>query len=211
MNKLTKSEAGKLGAIVFKKNTVIRMKERIEEYNKDPTLCKHCNNSIDYLKRKNIFCSHPCSGTFTGLEKGNRKIPLLWNCLFCNVEYPIIDYKFKTFCSHTCQQEYKSSERLNAWKLTGKIDGRTNTPGWIKNYILEKQEYRCADCGIKEWNNKSIVLELEHKDGNSDNNLEDNLCCICPNCHSQTSTYKAKNKGNGRHRRRKLYAEGKSY
>jgi 5-methylcytosine-specific restriction endonuclease McrA len=54
-------------------------------------------------------------------------------------------------------------------------------------------------------------LQLEHKDGNSENNKPENLCLLCPNCHSQTPTYGAKNKGNGRHYRRIRYAQGKSY
>ena len=54
-------------------------------------------------------------------------------------------------------------------------------------------------------------MELEHKDGNSSNNSLDNVCLLCPNCHSQTDTYKNKNKGNGRHYRRLRYSEGKSY
>jgi 5-methylcytosine-specific restriction endonuclease McrA len=58
---------------------------------------------------------------------------------------------------------------------------------------------------------QTCALELEHKDGNSDNNIEDNLELLCPNCHSQSPTYKAKNVGNGRHYRRQLYAKGKSF
>ncbi|HVY53532.1 MAG TPA: HNH endonuclease, partial [Gammaproteobacteria bacterium] len=71
--------------------------------------------------------------------------------------------------------------------------------------------YICTECKITEWNGKSITLELEHKDGDSGNNKPENLCLNCPNCHSQTSTYKSKNRGNGRHSRRKRYKEGKSY
>jgi hypothetical protein len=70
---------------------------------------------------------------------------------------------------------------------------------------------KCSHCGIAEWNGKSIVFEVEHKDGNSENNSPENVCLICPNCHSQTPTYKGANRGNGRHFRRKRYAEGKSY
>jgi hypothetical protein len=66
-------------------------------------------------------------------------------------------------------------------------------------------------CSIETWNDKPIVLELEHKDGNSENNRPENLCLICPNCHSQTETFKGKNKGNGRHVRRTRYKEGKSF
>lgn len=61
------------------------------------------------------------------------------------------------------------------------------------------------------WNGKPLTLELEHIDGNSENNNRDNLECICTNCHSQTPTYKGKNIGNGRRLRKKRYKEGKSY
>jgi Zn finger protein HypA/HybF involved in hydrogenase expression len=81
----------------------------------------------------------------------------------------------------------------------------------LKRFLTEEYGYKCAECGLSEWRNKPIVLELEHRDGNSENNEFENLCLICPNCHSQTDTYKGKNKGNGRHARRQRYAEGKSY
>lgn len=55
-------------------------------------------------------------------------------------------------------------------------------------------EYKCAICGISKWNNKTLSLELDHINGiNNDHRLE-NLRFLCPNCHSQTSTYGAKNK-----------------
>lgn len=53
--------------------------------------------------------------------------------------------------------------------------------------------YKCAICGIDSWNGKKLSLELDHINGiNNDNRLE-NLRFLCPNCHSQTSTYGSKN------------------
>lgn len=53
--------------------------------------------------------------------------------------------------------------------------------------------YKCQICGISEWNNKTLSLELDHINGiNNDNRIE-NLRFLCPNCHSQTDTYGAKN------------------
>ena len=57
-------------------------------------------------------------------------------------------------------------------------------------------EDKCQRCG---WNEKVVgaefsPCELHHKDGNSRNHLKDNLELICPNCHSLTETYRAKNK-----------------
>ena len=54
-------------------------------------------------------------------------------------------------------------------------------------------EYKCLVCGINSWNNKKIVLELDHKDGNNKNNRIENLRLLCPNCHSQTKNFRSKN------------------
>ena len=66
----------------------------------------------------------------------------------------------------------------------------------LKKRVLIEQNNKCNHCGIETWNNKPLILELEHKDGNNKNNLRDNLEAICPNCHSQTSTWRGKNKKN---------------
>lgn len=55
-------------------------------------------------------------------------------------------------------------------------------------------EHKCSNCFLTEWLGKPIPLELEHMDGNSSNNLIDNLTLLCPNCHSLTPTYRGKNK-----------------
>ena len=55
------------------------------------------------------------------------------------------------------------------------------------------KEHACEVCGIKEWMNNPISLELDHIDGNRTNHSLDNLRIVCPNCHSQTSTYRGRN------------------
>lgn len=55
--------------------------------------------------------------------------------------------------------------------------------------------YECNECHIKNlWNNKKLILQLDHKDGNHRNNKLENLRWLCPNCHSQTDTFCGKHK-----------------
>jgi 5-methylcytosine-specific restriction endonuclease McrA len=74
------------------------------------------------------------------------------------------------------------------------INGTTNR-GSIKSRIIRNNliPYECAECGLKDiWNNKTISLQLEHKNGTPNDNRLENLCFLCPNCHSQTDTYAGK-------------------
>ena len=51
-------------------------------------------------------------------------------------------------------------------------------------------EYKCSHCSIQDWNDKPLTLELDHIDGDNSNHQLDNLRLLCPNCHSQTPTYR---------------------
>lgn len=65
----------------------------------------------------------------------------------------------------------------------------------LRRYIIKNNliPYKCAICGCTEWQGRTLSLELDHINGiNNDNRLE-NLRFLCPNCHSQTSTYGSRN------------------
>ena len=64
----------------------------------------------------------------------------------------------------------------------------------IRKRVVLEQNRSCNRCGLSEWQNEPIILELEHKDGNNRNNERVNLECLCPNCHSLTSTWRGRNK-----------------
>jgi len=129
-------------------------------------------------------------------------------CLNCSKENIFKGHSYANkYCNNQCQKDYEYKQFIKDW-LDGKVEKGSRH---IKRYILELQKHKCAKCNLDSWLDNPIVLELEHKDGNSDNNDLTNLECLCPNCHSQTPTYKARNTGNGRHARRIRYAEGKSF
>jgi len=65
----------------------------------------------------------------------------------------------------------------------------------LRNRLVREgyKEYKCEHCGIDEWEGIRIGLELDHISGvRSDNSLE-NLRLLCPNCHSQTHTFRGRN------------------
>ena len=70
-----------------------------------------------------------------------------------------------------------------------------HTRNVLRRYILKNDliPYKCAICGCVEWQGKTLSLELDHINGiNNDNRIE-NLRFLCPNCHSQTTTYGSRN------------------
>lgn len=65
----------------------------------------------------------------------------------------------------------------------------------LRRYVIKHNliPYKCAICGCVDWQGKTLSLEIDHINGvNNDNRLE-NLRFLCPNCHSQTSTYGCRN------------------
>lgn len=175
--------------------------------------CKNCNKLL--IKYQTKFCSFRCSAIVNNKGRHHsietRKKLSLSNggtgnlktgfCLYCN---SII--KSLKFCNGTCRSKYVQEEREKKW-LEGNLDGNSiaGHAYYVKKYLLKKYDNKCSICGWGEINQytKTIPVEVEHIDGNSNNNKPENVTILCPNCHSLTKTFKGANRGNGREFRRK--------
>jgi hypothetical protein len=66
----------------------------------------------------------------------------------------------------------------------------------LKRYLAEKFGKECSECKLgSTWHNKDLVLQLDHVDGDSDNNYPVNIRLLCPNCYSQTENFGSKGRG----------------
>jgi hypothetical protein len=199
-------EAAKRG----REKIIAQSKEEYEQkklaYDQNPNLCKHCENPLTYKQVLNLstYCSRSCAAKFNNSKrlKANTKC----TCLHCGKEYKIEKNGTGKYCSRECCSNHRIQERLESW-LRGEV---TVSAGTLRRYMALVRPHVCEVCGIKEWNNHPAPLEVDHIDGNPENNVLSNLRRICPNCHAQTDTYKAKNKGRGREHRRKRWHDGKT-
>ena len=66
----------------------------------------------------------------------------------------------------------------------------------LKQKLIKEgiKENKCEICGCADWQGKELNMQLHHIDGNPHNHCLNNLQMLCPNCHSQTENFTAKNK-----------------
>lgn len=82
------------------------------------------------------------------------------------------------------------------YKLEDILNGQH--PSFSSSRLLQKlieagiKKYECECCKISTWCERPITLELNHVDGEHTNHRLENLQILCPNCHSQTDTYRSK-------------------
>lgn len=132
------------------------------------------------------FCNSAHSGTFGSGRFCNRS---------CSAKYA--DSKVKTRHGFFGQRNVK---KANATKLYKAIERRKtlkweqlNSKKARRKRVIEEQLGLCNKCKLSLWNGIKLVLEYHHIDGNSKNDLRKNVECLCPNCHSQTYTFRFNN------------------
>ena len=222
---MTHSEAGRLGALASLGYKKKMHQDAVEKYQSNPKICKYCGTPLRYESRRNKFCSQRCAAILNNIRRGvardikheqgnGQKEVVINRCSHCGTP---IHHKRK-FCSLECHRKYKWNEKIKAIEESGTFSGGqgiTNkgeaSRSFVRKYLTQKYGYKCFICGISEWCGKPITLIVDHVDGNPLNNKVENFRLICPNCDSQLSTYKARNKGHGRqYRRKNINEESKS-
>lgn len=171
-------------------------------YEKIGALYKCTGNNIKkVLKRRGIIL--PLRSKYHGKVHINEDKRKKIFCLNCGKDITNAQNRFHKFCSNKCQHDYSYKQWVEKYKKDNSFAKNNkwgSLPKQLRRYIFEKFENKCSICGWSEINpfTKTLPLEIDHIDGNSDNNSEENLTLLCPNHHSLTKTYRGANRGNGR-------------
>lgn len=154
-------------------------------------ICPKCNTEHNL---NGLYCSSKCSHSrvFSEATKEKKRLSSI-------KYYESLTEEEKISINTAKREKYDYNEQQRKAKQT-KVSKSLNTPysllsrESIRKKLLHECNNTCEVCGIKDvWNGKPISLEMDHIDGNNKNNARSNLRILCPNCHSQTHTFRARN------------------
>ena len=131
-------------------------------------ICEYCGDKFLTTNKTKIYCTKKCRNE-KNIERnlGQRKEYINYKCLYCGKHF-VSRRPDRKYCSKECARKYTTLKRCEYFEWT-----------MLKEYCLEKYDYKCAECGYKD------ELECHHikpiSIGGS-NDIE-NLVILCPKCH----------------------------
>ncbi|CAB5214544.1 Domain of unknown function DUF559 [uncultured Caudovirales phage] len=136
----------------------------IQQYNKNPSMCQHCESTLPYEVRHNKFCSHSCAAIITNstvdrskfrtgpkkgfVPKNYAPYTKIKQCVICNKFHPKSGQTCSPECHHTLLSD-KMIERIKSNKRS--------------NYRRDKKSY--LERSFEDWlvkNNISLRYEDEY-------------------------------------------------
>lgn len=154
-------------------------------------ICPKCNNEHE---KRGTFCCRSCANSRNFSPEAIEKKKLSGLAFYSRLseqerkELHLKKTEKYDWLEH--QRIVQEKNRARSWNRPHEQMHRDS----LRKRILHERNYTCEECGIGNvYNGKPLSLELDHIDGNNTNNKVENLRILCPNCHSQTPTHRAKN------------------
>lgn len=145
----------------------------------DQDIVNACAESFSYrqvLIKLGVKCN--TGGAYVVLKNNISRL----NIDISHFEHKAVN-KGKSFGPKRDIEDYLSNRvRITSYKLKLRL-----IKEGIKNAV-------CECCGLSEWLGEPIPLELDHINGNNEDNCLENLRVLCPNCHFLTPTHAGKNR-----------------
>ena len=134
------------------------------------------------------------------LKEGLLKSECMWDlCKILDITYCSFNLnKIKELCKrHNIVIDMDVKKTFQRGRVLNTPEGvfieNSTAHRHVVRDMMKKYHYTgiCVECGNGEsYNNKPLTLELDHINSNSTDNRLENLRWLCPNCHSQTPTYR---------------------
>lgn len=144
-----------------------------------------CKPEIDFLHRRNSYCSYSCSAHVSNKNRAKYR-----QCAGCNTQ--ILNSRNSKYCNLACHAAHRLrifEQKFESGALTD-FDRKR-----IRKVLINRYGYQCSICNGTEWLGKPIPVVLDHIDGDCNNNSPDNIRLVCGNCNMQLPTFAGRNRG----------------
>ena len=140
--------------------------------------CIKCEKEHDGSFGSGKYCSKSCANSRVRTDEVKKKI-----------SEGVLKSEWWLNCDYTFNSNPEKIEKTkDTWKSKRNWDDAHIQS--IKKWVKEEKNNTCESCGLNQWNDKPLVMEVDHIDGDVNNNNINNLRVLCPNCHSQTPTWR---------------------
>ena len=115
--------------------------------------------------------------------------------VLCHIKKPELDSTYFTGAALNIGIRFWMPGELFSWDGILTENSLYISTNRLRNRLIEHgmKECKCGHCGLAEWLDGPIPLELHHANGINNDNWLHNLRLLYPNCHALTGNYEGKN------------------
>ena len=148
--------------------------------------CLQCNTPLPAHNKK--FCNSSCAAKYNNSRRKPRSVESKLKTSLAIKNLPEGVGIRSLAARNKAHEQYSETRLKNLFETP--FDELAHQSKRVR--IIIEQEGKCAHCDISEWMGQPVCFEMDHIDGNNQNNVRENLEILCPNCHSNTPTWKGR-------------------
>ena len=152
--------------------------------------CRKCDKEFVPKKGTINYCSISCRNSRSFSDQTKEKKSCITKRKWLDGTYSLVDWENVNNDVEKISKSLDVGEKKSYDRI---FNGEKLHIQTLRKLLIGDVDSCCELCNTSEWLGSPITLEIHHIDGNNKNNELSNLQILCPNCHSQTDNYRAKN------------------